>query len=231
MATYLQKHLVPVFSKNRKLIIQIFQLAELSTIFIWGFGGYLLARDFPENYPIVHRVGTWFGRGALILYVLTLLPGIIRRVQFLVDVTIPIARILTMFRRHLGILMFLLVFVHMGFVYLMPLGFTNQLSLGNLPLEVGHIFGITAFIMLFPLWITSNDISLRILGPVRNTIHRLTYVILFIIFLHVSFFNKSWAVVLGILSIALLFSWARHLWLQRFGSEQPEKAVVEDRRS
>lgn len=228
MATFLQKRLVPLFAKHRLLIIKLFEVAEISIIFIWGAGGYMLFNDFSGNFAWLYTVGTWFGSGALTLYILTLLPGIIKRLQFLPEYTMPIARILTIFRRHLGILMFLLVFVHLGFVFLLPRGLTGQLAVSKLNLEPGHYFGITAFIMLFPLWITSNDISFKLLGQIRNTIHRLTYVILFILFMHVSFYNRRWAVVMGVLFAVLILSLVKKYRSSRAVQQQTTQSISEE---
>jgi sulfoxide reductase heme-binding subunit YedZ len=75
-----------------------------------------------------------------------------------------------------------------------------------------EIMGVTAFILLTPVFITSNDWSVRTLGHFWRTVHALVYIVVWLLFLHIALQGVGWRA-FGTLIIASfeLFSliWAK----------------------
>jgi len=73
----------------------------------------------------------------------------------------PLLAVLIMpFRRHLGVLMFLCVFIHFSLTTQLPVLVSGVIP----PLNAPKLFGFGAMLLLFPLWLTSNDTSQRFSG-------------------------------------------------------------------
>lgn len=145
---------------------------------------------------LVTQVGRKLGTISVLLLALTLLPGILRRLQMF-----TLARVtLMLFRRHLGILMYLTAVTHGLFVF----GLQAMVS-GSGPVDPPIIAGILAVLVSFPLLLTSNDTSVRLLKGWWNSLHKLVYVTLFFAALHtlnVSF--KSGIFLMTIVFVELL---------------------------
>lgn len=146
-----------------------------------------------------YEIGLWSGRLSLIVYVMTLIPGIMRRF----GVANKASVLLMTFRRQLGIMMFLLALKHWG------------LMRGWLVLREGlyepmpfEIFGLGAVLLLLPLFLTSNDYAVRKLRHFWKMVHKLTYVAMFAIMLHVALQGFSiWTVVAVVLIVTQLTSY------------------------
>src|SRR5690606_32768110 len=114
--------------------------------------------------PQLVEYGLFFGKTALLLFCVTLLPGIIQRLRLYPALLMPLSSIIVMFRRHIGILTFLLISVHLAFVSVLPrFIFQGRLLPATLP-QFFELMGITAWLLLFPVWLTSNDTSMQMLG-------------------------------------------------------------------
>lgn len=193
----------------QKPIIKAFQFLEFSIIAIGWMGSSIFLQQ-PDVYDeILMGIGQFFGSMALLLYSLTLIPGILKRLQLWQEYTLPVAQILTLFRRHMGILMFLMLFVHLLFMFVLPLAERGELNLLGDQIRNGQLWGFLALFMLLPLWITSNDTSVQLLGSWRTIIHRLTYVILAVLILHAYSMGSAMFYWLLLISGALVFSWVR----------------------
>lgn len=203
----LQKWLVP----RQKWLKLAFWVAELLVIAIWALGVVafvFLPYQEPANLQLhlaLYEWGARFGVLALGCYILTLLPGIISRLRWQ-----PVLGAMLMpYRRHAGILMFLFVFAHMSFTTSLP-GVLGGLGL---TINTPKLFGLLAMMVLFPLWLTSNDPSQRYLGKKWKFLHRLTYIALLMIFMHLAFFRKRWAIptfgILGLEAVSWLVVWWR----------------------
>ncbi len=144
------------------------------------------------------------GFSALILYILTLIPGLsrvaltdFRRTKFVL--------FLMKYRREFGLATFAVALAH-GIL----IGIERNLNF----LELGTIFkyvqGITAMIILILLALTSNDFSVKKMKRNWKRLHSLTYLLLFILPWHiVDKMNGHWSVftplALGLLLITLYF--------------------------
>lgn len=95
-------------------------------------------------------------------------------------------------RREFGILMGCLAIVHGVTYFLDPVTFSLNiepyLNTRFFSMPPLFYFGILSLILVLPLLLTSNNFSLRFLGGERwKTLHRLVYVILFTVLLHIFF--------------------------------------------
>lgn len=143
--------------------------------------------------------GRRFGYLGLILYWFTLLPGILQRLR----VFTSFGMLVMTFRRTLGALMFLLAVLHLQLSLVVPFIVRQREFEWTNP----RIFGTIAIIILFPLWLTSNDKSQRFMGKKWKWLQRLTYVALLFIFLHVSYFRPMWTIPTGIVLVLEIVSW------------------------
>lgn len=102
----------------------------------------------------------------------------------------PLLRTWVSERRYWGIVSFLILSVHL-FFYFVNEGFESQ-AWTQIYTKAYLIFASTAFVLLFFLFITSNNISIRKLGSKRwKTLHRLIYFIQFLIMGHVLQIEKA----------------------------------------
>lgn len=151
-----------------------------------GQPGYLALRD----------LSLLSGKAAIIVFVITIIPGMARRFGFVSRAF----QFVMLFRRQFGLTVFFLVLFHLSIVWLIP---SLQLAGSLIPLATFELMGLTAFLFLIPLFLTSNDWSVRHLGPWWKRIHSLIYVIAWFIFLHVSLQQSLlWASIIGVAAVA-----------------------------
>ena len=140
--------------------------------------------------------GVYFGRTALTLLGIVVLPGILGRFA----VEIKLTRIITVFRRQLGILVFVLAFSHYQLVRGISI-YTGKIPLLSRPLF--EVTGTSALFLLFFMFLTSNNFSVRNLGKNWKRLHRIVYIILWLLVLHIGLQRISiWSVF--ILTFAIL---------------------------
>jgi sulfoxide reductase heme-binding subunit YedZ len=154
--------------------------------------------------------GLWGHRFAdlsVIFFVLSLIPGILKRL----GVSPPLSQlqiILMTFRRQTGISVFVFALYH----YLFARGFrmlaSGTLRLPNTPFEIA---GMAALVIALPLFITSNDPSLKILGRSWKKLHNFTHLIPWAIFLHLFWLgSRGWqSALILITAIFALISWIK----------------------
>ena len=103
------------------------------------------------------------------------------------------------FRRQFGITMFLLAAFHGLIVSLLPRILNGSL----LKAAVFELFGIASVSLLFFLFLTSNDFSQMKLGKWWYALHRLVYIIMWLILIHVALQRISvWTIIAAILVIS-----------------------------
>lgn len=176
-------------------VIRLFQLLW----FIIGACFIAAARSInspdPESYLYWYSIAVLSGQTGLIFFVITLLPGIFKRF----GIRNRILGILMIFRRYLGISMFLFAAFHGLIVSLLP----RLLNGTILALTTFELFGFTAVSLLFFLFLTSNDFSQMKLGKYWWLLHRLVYVIMWLILTHVALQRLStWSVIAAVLVTA-----------------------------
>ncbi|MEX0597427.1 MAG: ferric reductase-like transmembrane domain-containing protein [Candidatus Paceibacterota bacterium] len=144
--------------------------------------------------------GKNMGTLSLILFIITLIPSMIRRFglakefSLLIKFTLPV-------RRQFGILMFMTAFTHYLAMKVIP---TLQYKLPP-SLPVYQAFGLLALIFSFALFITSNNWATRKLKSKWKKLHRLTYVIGWLIFGHVLLIGLRSGEVLSLQALAIGF--------------------------
>ncbi|MBP7768441.1 ferric reductase-like transmembrane domain-containing protein [Candidatus Woesebacteria bacterium] len=192
---------------KRALITKLFFAMELLLVTFFILILCTAGQVYDAYFTEIYFVGSKLGIVALGLFCLTLLPGIITRLQWFPLVTQPIASILLPHRRHLGILMFLTAWVHMALSTTLPQLTSNGFDLSKIQLSTFEIFGQLAWWLLLPLWLSSNDFSQKKLGKNWKKLHMLTYAALFLIFFHVALQNSGFVFLLGSVGILELISW------------------------
>lgn len=155
--------------------------------------------EISQRYSYAGTLGTV----SLILFVITLIPGILRRFKLtsssggkiLTQMILPI-------RRQLGIAMFITAFAHSIGLRWETFQLAAETGVPPQP-PLFEIFGTVSLLILLPLFITSNQQSVRILKRGWKNLHRLIYVAGWIIFGHVTLQGISWqAIVIGIVMVA-----------------------------
>jgi hypothetical protein len=186
-------------------------LKSLLKIFIYF--AILILLFIPFGLKDQLEFGKLLGVGALLSFVLTTIPGSIRRFG-VAGVFRQIQIILTYVRAQLGILMFTLASAHYIIVFAYP-----YFSLGEFPpFKWYTTFSALALFLAFPLFVTSNNWSKKYLKRNWQRLHYLTYIITWFIFLHVA--------LLGELSLSLVLLSAAVLQLTSMGYSYLTKPTV-----
>lgn len=203
---FLQKLLL---SRQRLINTGLFIL-EIILLLAWILALYTGLNN-PKQVFVVLELGGKLGTFSMILFVVTLLPGIIMRLKVIPKITLPIATLITPFRRHLGILMFITAFVHMSFSSTLPYIALQLISTGKVvlppPFRLFEQIALIAWWLLLPVWLTSNDFSMKKLGKWWKRLQRLTYLALWFIFAHVALQSKPVALLLLVVGLLELYSW------------------------
>ncbi|HKY74442.1 MAG TPA: ferric reductase-like transmembrane domain-containing protein [Patescibacteria group bacterium] len=176
---------------NKGKIINLFVCAELIVFTTLIIGAFAVFTHSPAAL-LLTQVGRKLGTLSVWLLSLTLLPGILRRLQMFTTVRV----ILMLFRRHFGILMYWTAITHGLFMFGL-----QALASGSWTVNAPILMGILAVLVSFPLLLTSNDMSVRLLKGWWNTLHKLVYVTLFFATLHTLTMNPG----LGAFLMTFLF--------------------------
>lgn len=194
--------------KNRAKNEQILFVVEVLFVLFAVWCAYQLRMQTRFSFQL-YNLGLIAGQVSIGLYILTLLPGIAQRLKLWPKWT----AVALLYRRHLGIMMFLAALFHYSFVLMLRVLFFN-IQIMPTPVTILGFFGL---FVLFPLWLTSNDPAQRFLGRNWKRLHRLTYVALLLLFGHVAVQSSFWlwpmAVVIG------LEAWS---WRRFHQSQQPK---------
>ena len=145
------------------------------------------------------------GLSALVCYVLTLLPTILR-IVFPKTKKTKFTKLLLKYRRQIGVIAFLLALAH-------GLLLVNKRNLDFFDIQTYWVYsqGIVTFIIFTLLAMTSNNWSIKKMKKNWKKLHQLTYLAMFLLTWHVT--DKMWGhwsyltplAILGITGITLLF--------------------------
>lgn len=200
MLQNLQDRIFQVAVQEKPIIYRSFLIVYAVILTTLVVGSVAIVRNGPSSLWF-YSAGVWSGRAAAGMLALVLIPGILGRFGIQIKVT----RVLTFYRRQLGITTFFLSLTHGMLVRIVA-----RFALGQYPLSrapIFELFGTVALSFLFFLFITSNDWSVGRLGPWWKLLHRLVYVIVWLIFFHTILQRVSvWSVMVGAIAIAELFS-------------------------
>lgn len=146
------------------------------------------------NAAFFYALGVNSGRMGLICYIITLIPGMMGRY----GVRNKLLSLLNIFRRYIGILMYIFAVTHFLLVRAV-----FSISTGIfIPLVLFELFGAAALTLLFFLFITSNDFSVTRLGKWWRWTHKLTYPAMGFIFLHAALQRVSiWSLAMGVIIV------------------------------
>lgn len=201
--------------QNKSIIYKLFILAYIFSSFLIVFGFYVYS-SMPGLYPLLYELAGNFGTLALLIFLGTLMPGIFGRFKVFPLLSASII----LFRRQFGILMYFLAMIHAMYISTIPAIINNTFSLQNLPSN--GLTGVITLSILFPVWITSNDISQKNLGKFWKTIQRLTYFAMIFLFFHVALVEFSNALMIAAVFTLELASWIK-VWFFK-----PKKIEIQD---
>ncbi len=195
-------------ARKSQLVLKLFPLVYVGFIVAMMVGAYVnLAHSFL--FETFYRLGKLCGEAALGLLGVVIVPGILGRLK----IEIRISRVITLFRRQLGITVFLLALSHYMLLRLLPI------AAGIFPfsLPVGfEVFGSIALFVLFALFVTSNNYSMRKLGLWWKRLHRFVYIAVGVLALHTIFQKISpWSIFIGTLFILEIISWGVYWFRQK----------------
>lgn len=199
-----------VLVKNQKLIQHcLLLLAGLVALTI-PLGFYFFSTN-KAVFASIASVADTIGSIALYLFLLTLLPGILQRFKVFPLLSASIV----LFRRQIGILMFLVAAMHSMYISTIVAISTGNVGPESLP--PNGLAGMVTMLVLLPVWLTSNDISQKKLGKFWKSLQRLTYVALFVIFFHVALVERSAALLIALVFSLEVLSW---IW-KKYKSKKP----------
>ncbi|MCA9382233.1 ferric reductase-like transmembrane domain-containing protein, partial [Candidatus Dojkabacteria bacterium] len=140
------------------------------------------------NHFIPQQYTKYFGILSLFMLLVALTPGTLRRFH----VNGKFANLLMIYRRNFGIFTYLFVVTH-ELTYL-----SGSLNLGpDLFLKAPTFvkFGMVASFLLLPLFLTSNDYAVRVLKQWWKRLHKLVYLVIVLVYLHLLFQKRLLAIV------------------------------------
>jgi DMSO/TMAO reductase YedYZ heme-binding membrane subunit len=201
----LQRYLTP----RQKTVIRGFVIVEIALLLLGALIAYQSVANPVMFAPVMSQSGARLGQIAVLLFCLTLFPGIFQRFRWNTPLSLPVLSLLILFRRHLGILMFLTALVHQVFNSTVPnfIFFGSPVPPTGFPTFV--VLGIISWLLLFPVWLTSNDISQRMLGKKWKMLQRLTYGAIWFIFAHVALQGEWLAVLIALTALLEFGSWVK----------------------
>ena len=150
-------------------------------------------------------VGRQMGTLAALSLAVSLIPGVIKRFSW--QGFWRSAQIFLMAqRRWIGILMFQFVLLH--FIW-NRLFFYLKFGIPNLnAIPLSQQIGFAAFLLLFPLVLTSNDLAVKILRRNWQRIHYLIYIIVWLVMLHTALIGElKYTLLMFFLALAQVVSW------------------------
>jgi len=193
-------------ARNKPAVLFLTNLLYVLLLAVIVITGYSISSD-QEIYNYYALKRAWFGRAALLVILVVITPGILGRF----NIQIKISRVITLYRRRLGILVFMLAFTHAHLISLPKLAGIEPFVI---PPPLFQSFGLSALLILSIMFLTSNNFSVRRLGKWWKYVHRLVYIALLLILLHTSLQRVSiWsilAVVFFVLEIiSLVFAYIK----------------------
>ena len=216
MLQNLQEKLFHVAAKEKPIFYESFLIVYAVVLTTLVVGSVAIIQNLPSMLWF-YTIGVWSGRAAVTMLAVVLIPGMLGRFGIQIKVT----RVITFYRRQLGITTFLLSFTHGMLVRIVA-----RFALGWYPISrapLFELFGTLALSFLFFLFITSNDWSVGRFGPWWKRLHRLAYVIVWLILFHTILQRVSvWSVMIG--AIALTEA-ASFLYTAVIRKEQHHEAI------
>lgn len=160
-----------------------------------------------EYVPVFYNLSINSGRLAVIFFIFTLVPGMTKRF----GIRHKLLALFMIFRRYIGILMYLFALIHATMTRFLPTIAAGRIRTPPL----FELMGFAALFLLFFLFITSNDFSVRVLGVIWYFIHKLIYLAMLFILLHVGLQRMSiWTVLMGATVFLMVVSFG-YQWVKK----------------
>ncbi len=192
---------------NRKQVTLLFQAVEWSIVVLTIVAFFIFWKADVTWWLVLDEVARKAGTFSALFYLTTLVPGMLKRFGLLPLFTAS----LMLFRRQFGVVMFLLAIFHQSIMAFYPKLMTGGLTLSLLTQH--ETYGLLALTLLFPLWATSNDTSKQKLGTWWKWVHRLTYIALVFIYLHVTSVSATLQLAFIVVMTLEVVSWV-YYWIR-----------------
>lgn len=187
---------------KRKKIIQNF----IILINVFAVAGFIVSSFLEPS--IWHKLGEKAGQFSAIAFIFSIIPGVLKRFSakgFLQQLQL----VLMTFRRQVGITMYVLGVLHYGWLKLLPNLIQDYGSL--VAVNTFELLGTITLLLATPLFITSNDFSIKIMGKYWKKLQSLVYPMIWILAGHLVFQNKikPLSIILIILGILEIISFVK----------------------
>ncbi len=194
--------------KNKNLVIRLFIATHIIQVINILIAAFFVAQitNGSEIGVMYYDLGGKFGTLAALAFLITITPGIAKRVGF----RHPKLNLIQTFRRHFGIATFLLVLTHYAILRLVPLMTWQSFTVP----PAREMLGFFAFCLFFLMFLTSNDLSMSRLGRWWGRIHSVAYIAIWLIFAHVVLEEIGpLAILLGLYAtaewVSLVYFWTK----------------------
>ena len=204
---------------HKPLILNIFFVMEIGMVLLILIGVGLFIIDSPYYLNIASNAGL-MGQISFVLFCTAITPGIIKRLGILTQLQIS----LMLFRRQFGVTMYLMALNHMAFMFAIPIFLAPIFEFP--PLNSFLLYGVASVSLLLPLWVTSNDWSVKKMGKWWKILHGLIYIAVFTIFMHVGLANRSLGAVALVFLILEILSWLKYWWQAIFRKQTSSLPVA-----
>jgi methionine sulfoxide reductase heme-binding subunit len=186
-------------TSHRNLILRLFWLVFFLLLILITVGYRAIVIGLGD-FSGFSEIGAKAADIAVAILIATAIPGIFRRFH----ISHKLVMLLMIFRRQLGIATFFFALVHVCFTTVFPEIRANAPLIATDP---QNLAGWTTFILLIPLFVTSNNISIRALGVWWHRIHALMYGIIFVLAFHVFFSGEeSWLFLTSVTGVSEVVS-------------------------
>jgi sulfoxide reductase heme-binding subunit YedZ len=211
----LQNTIFQFVVKHKKTIITIFHIYYFIYSLLLIFVVYSIAAQLPTA-NFFFQNATLFGKLALLFFCITITSGILRRF----GIAMKLSSSILLIRRYLGITTYLFALTH--YLILRGIPYVTGMLTFTLSVPLFELMGVSAFTCLSFLFLTSNDFSVRKLGKWWSKLHKLVYIIVWLIFFHVAFQKIDlYSMIIGIYAVLEVTS---HLY--NFLKKRKQKQAV-----
>lgn len=191
-----------IFLRYKKTILWLYK----GLVFLGLLTVFLTWLITPLN-PLWRDLGKLSGSASAVLLLLSLLPGIMKR--FRVKGCLQSVQLVLMtYRRYLGITMYLTASTHYLWIKFFP-----AMVFGGSPLAANtfELLGTMALMIALPLFLTSNDKSMKFLKKNWHRLQKLSYLVLLFVVLHLWFLREIESITL-LMTLILVLEVSSHIF-------------------
>jgi methionine sulfoxide reductase heme-binding subunit len=185
-------------TSHRTLILRLFWLINIFLIVLIVLGFRIIILGVGDQ-SLPYRLGSKAADLAVLFLIATSFPGIARRMH----VSHKLIMLLMLFRRQLGISTFFFALTHVCLITIFPEIHAHAPLIAPDP---QNLAGWATFLLLIPLFVTSNNFSIKKMGIWWHRLHLIMYGVLFILVFHTFFSEESWFFLIGMIAVVELGS-------------------------